>query len=93
MCGPEQGTICAQLAFDGNGDGLITDADSRAFHASGGQVRVEAVDNRAQRLRLSWSLKLGANVLASDSQASGLLEGCIASNYERGPGDSWVLER
>jgi hypothetical protein len=89
-CPFDGGKICAQLARDTNGDGLISD-DDEVFNARSGSVRFTAVEGLPNRIALDWDLELGGDVTTGE-EGSGATAGCVDTGYASGGGGTWVLD-
>lgn len=93
-CGLASGTMCAQMALDTTGDGVVGDDDEKVFAATGGEIRIVKVDNNRSRLRLDFQVELGTNVLTTGDASTGTIAGCINARYDSAGGGAsgWTLE-
>lgn len=90
-CALEDQTICAQLAFDSSRDEVVDDTDAKVFHATGGTLTIDAVDNNRSQLRFTFDVELGKNVLSSADTSSGRLSGCVIAKYSSAGAQGWSL--
>lgn len=92
-CAFSQGALCAQLAVDRTGDGLINDEDEVVFNAKGGTVTFEKIDGLSSIFRFDYSLNLGANIFdREDMTTSNAWAGCVDSGYRSVGNNRWDLE-
>ena len=87
-CSLENGTFCLQIGFDSVGDQTLQDQDEFAYNGASGSLDIEIAD---RRVKVSFDLDLGPNVLGFQDQSTGSLQGCIAPRYSVSPDDNWPL--
>lgn len=81
-CSIEDGTICAQLGFDTNGDGILHDGDDYVYNAAGGTVTLGGFSSQGGRaFSAHWDLHLGRNIMLHNDSTTGQVAGCMRPGY------------
>jgi hypothetical protein len=91
-CNLEMGSICVQVGEDSNNNGVLDDQDARVFNASAGSDKIEALDVDKRRMRLSYNVTLGRNIIDLRSMSSNTLAGCLDATYEAVGESGWSLK-
>lgn len=87
-CKFNENKICAQLAIDNNGDGLVTDEDELVYNAKSGSVTFIEAKGLSSSFKMTWTMRLAGNILDSEDNATeNRFRGCLYSSY-RSAGDS-----
>lgn len=90
-CDFNEGKACVQVAYDSNQDDVPNELDDKVFHAVGGEITVQAVNNNRSRLQLTFDVLLGKNLLQESDNSEGRVQGCINARYSSAASQGWTL--
>lgn len=89
-CKFSENKLCAQVAVDTDGDGLVSDADELVFNARSGAITFIEAKGLSSSFKMTWSLSLAGNILnGEDNGAGNSFKGCLFSSYRSSGADRW----